>query len=133
MTAQQTHEKNLAWIDERIGWLEEGPFAINSLRANRKVLERHGPEIRYVVNEEGGSYDTEEEALDSFVGAFDSPAEEELARSEAKECLTTFVVCLECAEINRSAMDNADEWVYLPEVYYPCPTYTDITEGLGIK
>lgn len=161
MTAQQTHEKNLAWIDEQVATLvasiarhkafihndsmsslklkpaidqqiAENELTLASLRANRKVLERHGAEVRYVVSEDGGSFDTEEEALDSFIGAFDSPEEEELARSEAKACLTTFVICSECAGINNSAMEDADEWVYLPEVYFPCNSYTDITEGLGI-
>ena len=137
MNPIETHEKNLAWVDDEIKSISEQFISdegyTNSLRANRKTLERHGPETRYVVSDDGGSFDTEEEALDSFIGAFDSPAEEELARSEAKACLTTFTLCSACAEINNSAMEDADEWVYLPEVYFPCPTYTDISDGLGIS
>lgn len=59
MTAQQTHERNLAWIDRAIRIAESDIKSGNgigtmteetclaSLRANRKVLERHGPDKRY--------------------------------------------------------------------------------------
>lgn len=96
MTAQQTHEKNLAWIDTLIAQYEytlsdsldmngydgvaEG---LASLRANRKVLERHGPD-------ENG---------------------------ECSDCKNYY--------FSPTAMPIG--------VSYPCPTYTDITEGLGIE
>ncbi len=86
MTAQQTHERNLAWIDYAVGSIgtttstSNAMKYMNSLRANRAVLERHGPD----------------------------------EMNECREC--------------RGQADHYDAGKD-----YPCPTTTDITEGLGIK
>ena len=83
MNLIETHEKNLAWIDERVGWLIEGEVFTRSMRANRKVMERHGPD-------EYGS-------------------------------------CSVCLGIwqNGSPLPVSTD--------FPCYTYTDITDGLGIS
>ena len=77
MNPIETHEKNLAWIDEEIKSISEQFISdegyTNSLRANRKVLGRHAPHMSY----------------------FTPP----------------------CRTCNGK---------------FPCQTYTDITEGLGI-
>ena len=98
MNPTETHEKNLAWIDERreenrlrgnmfTNWID--PIKESSLSANRKTLERHGPVLQ---------------EIDST----DFPNE---------------FVCLVCFEVSEIGICSID---------FPCPTYTDITEGLGI-
>jgi hypothetical protein len=84
-------------------------------------LVRHEPEIRYALDEGGGSFDSEQELLDSFT-------EQEL--KESPPGITTFIICSACGELNTEIQENADEWVYLPEVYFPCPSYLDITKHL---
>lgn len=88
--------------------------------ALRSAVERHGPEVRYVVSEDGGSFDSEQEARDS---CDDGDVAE----------IKTFILCSGCAKINNSAMEDADEWTYLPEVYFPCPEYKGIADRLGVK
>ena len=96
MNPIETHEKYLAWIDEEIRKLERfypfGSFGriltheipSNSLRANRKVLERHGP-IR-------------------------------IYRTQDFEC----AVCP-----NEELIDT--------KYPFPCLTYVDVRDGLGIE
>ena len=93
MTPLETHAKNLAWIDEEIEYMERGrefmliaPFirkGIPPLTANRKVLERHGPD-KY---------------------------------GDCRSCINWF--------------DNGTPVIC--GITYPCPTTTDISEGLGIE
>jgi len=92
-----------------------------SLLANRDVLVRHEPEIRYVIGESEGSFDSEQELLDTFT-------EQELKDSPPE--ITTFTICSWCGELNSTIQEGADEWVYQPEVYFPCPTYLDIAQRL---
>ena len=88
--------------------------------ANRAGLERHKPEIRYLLDECGGSFDTEQEAIDSCDRLGDDPL----------PVVTTFVICAYCGGLNAEIMENADEWVYDPSVYFPCSSYTDIAEPI---
>ena len=87
-TPIETHEKNLAWIDERMNALTNGGSLIldlssmrhdfyRSLQTNRKTLERHGPD-------------------------------------EWGEC--------------RCCVDGQENGIK-----FPCPTYTDVRDGLGIS
>lgn len=109
MTAQQTHEKNLAWIDEALeisreddaetgrmyGWDNFESNGTKSLRANRKVLERHGPQSQNPL------------VADFYGGEIE-------------------VVCDSCFEPSEDGESPCS-------IAFPCLTYTDITEGLGIK
>ena len=91
MNPIETHEKYLAWIDKKILFIGHlvSPINnllikeyVNSLRANRKVLERHVPLERY--------------------------------RGQPWVCRT----CRDgdgCLEFD-----------------FPCPTYIDVRDGLGI-
>ena len=128
--AEPTHDKAKAWIDKEVKFIDEihpnggnsknvTSFWTNyraSLLANRAVFERHKPEIRYLLDECGGSFDTEQEAIDSCDRLEDDPL----------PVVTTFAVCEYCGGLNAEIMENADEWVYDPSVYFPCPTYTEI-------
>ena len=90
MNPIETHEKNLAWIEGEIKSISEQFISdegyTNSLRANRKTLERHGPENVVDWNQNT------------------TPME----RDDYPQC--------------RECQDGV----------FPCTTYTDITEGLGI-
>lgn len=130
------HEEYLAWIDEHVanikglveldgvamgsGWVREHHVILSSLLANRDVLVRHAPEIRYTLEDCDGSWDSEQEAKDSSDLSPDDPELE----------VSTFTICEECGGINTEVQEDADEWVYLPEVYFPCPTYADVTKRL---
>ena len=81
MNPIETHEKNLAWIDTRIRLATQldalaARILINSLTANRAVLERHGPRNEF------------------------------------------------CDSCSRSAGRG---------ITFPCQTYTDVRDGLGIS
>ena len=112
ISATIIHLDNLIRIDK---------LALSAWLAIHEVLVRHEPEIRYALDEGDGSFDSEQELLDSFT-------EQELKESPPE--ITTFIICSACGELNTEIQENADEWVYLPEVYFPCPTYLDITKHL---
>lgn len=127
------HEEYVAWIDGEVeGWKlsihtladwRTKAFApiCASLLACRDVLVRHAPNIRYCLESGESSWDSEQELLDSFT-------EQEL--KEFTPEIVEFLICDECGDLNAEVQEDADEWVYLPEAYFPCPTYTDITRRL---
>ena len=131
------HEEYLAWIDEHVasikglieldgesmgsGWVTEHKVIVRLFLANRDVLARHAPNIRYCLESGESSWDSEQELLDSFT-------EQELKESTPE--IVEFMICDECGDLNTEIQENADEWSYQPEVYFPCPTYTDVTERL---
>jgi len=136
---QPTHDKVIAWIDREVieaGWyadssvdsyfihhqsdIDEANRYRASLLANRAGLERHKPEIRYLLDECGGSFDSEQEAIDSCDRLGDDPL----------PVVTTFVICAYCGGLNAEIMEDADEWVYDPSVYFPCSSYTDISNPI---
>ena len=137
LMAQPTHDEVIAWIDKEVKFIDEihpnggnsknvTSFWTNyraSLLANRAGLERHKPEIRYVNEEFGGSFDNEEEALDGWTI---EDGEDE------KPTITTFIICSGCGRVeeNFAETNGCDDWVYSPEIHDYCPTYTEIYDPI---
>ena len=105
MNPIETHEKNLAWIDNEEAkhyysnheqdQTNTNCIELKSFRANRKTLERHAPiEMHaYIIGYQG-----------------------------ARTLPDHYYICGSCYDpIDEGPSD------------FPCPTYTDVLDGLGIS
>lgn len=100
--------------------LKSANVTLNSWATHIQEFDRHNPQVRYVNPDwVGGSVDTEEEALEGWSLEIDG--------LEYKPVISTFVICTSCGEREVALADlwGIDEWVYSPEIHYPCNSILD--------
>ncbi len=116
-----------SWTPEtHVGLREHNENVSLFATALRNQVEKHKPKIRYLVEDCDGSWDSEQELLDSFTA-------EEIKEGIGE--ISTFSVCQFCSEIQSKFAEekDLDEWAYLPEVYFPCPFINEVASDLGLS
>lgn len=92
---------------------------LNSWATHIQEFDNHMEQVRYVHPDFGGSFDTEDEALEGWTLEVDGLA--------GKPQISTFSICSSCGERETELADfwGLDEWDYSPEIHYPCAHIVD--------